>query len=86
MPPRARARYAPTSSSNVVPPPPKIKLRLGSAPAGNRNRTPPDSMDAAKRVGPTRSSRSTAGTFSERCKACATLIGPAKAAWKLPGA
>ena len=58
----------------------------GSAPAGRRRRTPPASITEAKLTGPTRSSRSTAGTFRDRCNACATLIGPEKAAWKLPGA
>ncbi|CFM24381.1 Uncharacterised protein [Bordetella pertussis] len=70
----------------MVPPPPKIKLRFGTAPAGMRKCTPPASITDANLAGPTRSSRSTAGTFSDRCSAWATLTGPANAAWKLPGA
>ena len=76
----AKERYAPTSSSKLVPAPPKITLRLGEASFGKRKRKPALERRAVKRVGPIRSNKSTAGTFKDRCKASETLTGPEKLA------
>src|SRR3546814_343039 len=85
MPSRLSDAKAPTRSSSRAPVPPRISDRFGFAPRGNFSEMPALSSRAEKRAGPTRSSRSTAGMFSDSRSACAAPTGPLNAPPNLPG-
>ena len=69
MPPRAIAAWMATRSVSVTPTPPRPTARPGGEMSGSTGVAPARRMRATSRAGPTASSSSIAGTFSESCSA-----------------